>query len=600
MSNPFNSAIKYLREILFIVGDDRKKLPWIISLFFLSSFLDFAGLGLIGPYITLIINPEYLIESQTGLFLQKLGFSLETKDLIMTIGFSLIVVFLLKAVFIVIIKRIIYYFSFNKQMKLQTYLIQAYQQLPYTLYLARNSAEYIQTINGLVARFIGGVLKNLLFILSEGIVGIVILCFLAWTNGIALALLVLLLAVTMFTYDRFFRRNLKSYGERHAMGSKQVIRGINEGMEGFKEIRILGKAFYFQKMVHNGALEVRDMEVKSTLIGITPRYLLEFILILYLVLFVGVSTFLGHDFSLMGPTLSMFAVAGLRLVPLATTLSSSLISFRYGRYATSSLYKDLQVINNQDAPDHPILFSDVEKTEYFSKLELINLCFHYPNVENLVLDNINLSIKPGDSIGLIGPSGAGKTTLVDVLLGLLDPQSGEIKYNNEAMHDCLDMWHAQVAYLPQEIFLIDDTLRNNVAMGIFKSEIDEDKVYESLLQARLMDLVNQLPDGIDTIIGERGVRFSGGQRQRVALARAFYHGRSVLVMDEATSSLDNKTEQEIVEEIHHLKGRKTLIVIAHRLTTVQHCDRIHRLDQGRIVESGTFEQVIGGNKTVKY
>jgi ABC-type multidrug transport system fused ATPase/permease subunit len=182
---------------------------------------------------------------------------------------------------------------------------------------------------------------------------------------------------------------------------------------------------------------------------------------------------------------------------------------------------------------------------------------------------------------------------------LLEPQRGKILYNNVPLQEMLDLWRAQVAYLPQEIFLTDDTLRNNVAMGIPDPEIDVTRVQESLHKARMKDFVDQLPDGLNTLMGERGVRFSGGQRQRVALARAFYHGRSVLVMDEATSSLDNKTEQEIVEEIHHLKGRKTLIVIAHRLTTVQHCDRIYKLDQGRIVESGTFEQVIGSDKTVK-
>ena len=588
------SVIKYLREILFILGDDCKKLPWIISLFFLSSFFDLIGLSLIGPYISLIINPETLTQSRTGFFLQELGFSLEPRDLTITIGLCLVIVFFLKTIIIIIIKRAISYFSFNRQMKLQTYLMQTYQQLPYTLYLSRNSAEYIQTINGLVTGFIGGVLKALLLILSEGIVGIVVLCFLAWTNGIALTVLIILLGGTMFIYDHFFRRNLKLYGEKHIVASERVIKGIQEGMVGFKEIRILGKASYFLKMVHDGAKVVRDMIVKQEVIGSAPRYLLEFILILYLVLLVGISSSLGYNLQLMGPILGMFIMASLRLVPAASLLSGSLLSFRYNRYATSRLYEDMQLIQNRDVLSHPIIFSDLEKKEHFSKLELINLCFRYPNVNNLVLENINFSIKSGDSIGLIGPSGAGKTTLVDILLGLLDPQDGEIKYNNVTLHDSLDVWLAQVAYLPQEIFLTDNTLRNNVAMGIADSEIDENRVHKSLLQARLKELVDQLPDGIDTFIGERGVRLSGGQRQRVAIARAFYHNRSILVMDEATSSLDHKTEQEIVEEIHHLKGKKTLIVIAHRLTTVQHCDRIYRLDQGRIVESGTFAQVIGG------
>ena len=208
------------------------------------------------------------------------------------------------------------------------------------------------------------------------------------------------------------------------------------------------------------------------------------------------------------------------------------------------------------------------------------------------LSNISLRITAGKTIGLIGPSGSGKTTLVDVLLGLLEPQSGSLEYNGIPLQEILWDWRAQVAYLPQEVFLIDNTLKCNVALGVPDNMIDERRVLQALSQARLAKMLEQLPYGIETILGERGVRLSGGQRQRVALARAFYHRRSVLVMDEATSALDNSTEKEIVEEIKQLKGKITMIVIAHRLTTVEHCDRIYYLENGQVVKEGHPDKVL--------
>ena len=219
--------------------------------------------------------------------------------------------------------------------------------------------------------------------------------------------------------------------------------------------------------------------------------------------------------------------------------------------------------------------------------------FSYPNTTLIALNNISLEIQSGESIGLIGVSGSGKTTLVDILLGLMSPQQGTIKYNGNPLHDVLSIWRDQVAYMPQEIFLIDDTLKRNIALGVNDENID-DKILELALdQAELKEIVYHLPDGIDTIIGERGVRLSGGQRQRIALARAFYHGRNILVMDEATSALDSETEKEIVDEIQKFKGKKTIIVIAHRSSTIQYCDRIYKLENGSIVKQGSPKEMIG-------
>ena len=233
-----------------------------------------------------------------------------------------------------------------------------------------------------------------------------------------------------------------------------------------------------------------------------------------------------------------------------------------------------------------------KKGNDFQRLSMEQVSYTYPLVTSKALIDVSLEINSGEAIGLIGPSGSGKTTLVDMLLGMLEPQKGVIKYNDENIITTIKKWRSQVAYLPQQVFLIDDELRNNVALGVDEESIDERQILEALRQANLSELVQELPNGVNTQLGERGIRLSGGQRQRVALARAFYHNRNVLVMDEATSALDNDTEQEIVKEIQQLKGKKTMIVIAHRLTTLQHCDRIYELKKGKVVNVKSYRELI--------
>ena len=558
-------------------------------LFLGSALLDLAGIGLIGPYVALVIDPR-VVDGRLGDVMVAMGAPREQRAGLILLGLSLVGIFLLKAIATIIIQRAVIRFSKNQIVRLQSTLMQVYQALPYTEFLGRNSSEYVYGINGLTPIF-GAVVLIALRIISDGIVAMAILGLLAWQNAPALALLAGLLLAVINGYDRLFRRNLGRYGEQSNVAATTMVRGVHEGMEGLKEIRILGKEQHFHRMVHDGAKDYARFSTRMQVIMLAPRYLLEVTMMAFVVSLVLLILVLGHDLQVLVPTLGMFGVAALRLTPSANTLSTSLVQLRYNRNSISRLYRDLQTVARvpRERSESPLEFAPDE----FRILALDQVRFTYPNARQPALQTLSLEIRAGESIGLIGPSGSGKTTLVDVLLGLLEPQAGKVRYNDLPLKDTLAQWRAQVAYLPQQVFLIDDTLRRNVALGIEDAEIDETRVKEALRQARLTELVKQLlPDGVDTLLGDRGIRLSGGQRQRVALARAFYHGRSVLVMDEATSALDNETEREVVEEIRRLKGQKTLIVIAHRWTTVQHCDRIYRLQKGAIVEQGTYNRVI--------
>lgn len=584
-----NRLLQYIREVLYLLGDNRRKIPWMLFLFLASSVLDLAGISLIAPYVAILVSPETFTQSNFYPFFVSLGMVTEQEELLTTLGLLLLSVFVFKAVAAILINLIIVRFCYKQGIHLRLLLMTSYQNLPYIHYLHRNSSEFVHNI-ALAGKFSESILQSILRLISDGLVALVILVLLALNNPIALGLLVLLLGSLIFIYDQIFRPNIGRYGRQSNEYSTQMVKSIHEGIEGLKEIRILGKEKHFQRMLHEGAKGYASVSTKSAMITTSPRYLLEFLLVAFVVFTVFISIMLGEDLKSLLPTLGMFGIASLRLVPAANQILSGITKIRFGRNSVALLYSDLQYLEQQVNLDNETIRTNVSA---FQLLSLYNVSFSYPSTQQQALNDVSLEINKGDAIGLTGPSGSGKTTFVDILLGLMKPQSGEINFNGQPLSNNLSEWRSQVAYLPQQVFLIDSSLRNNVALGLDEHEIDDEKVEEALRQARLSDLVKQLPQGFDTMLGERGIRLSGGQRQRVALARAFYHDRNVLVMDESTSSLDNETEREIVEEIKRLKGNKTLIIIAHRLTTLQHCNRIYQLERGGLVKQGSYEDVVG-------
>ena len=583
------SAYQYLIEILYLVGESRSKLPALILLFLFSSILDLLGLGLIAPYVSLIMNFENQNTDWIGNKIIALGLPMEQEFILIWMGVLLITVFLFKALTALYINHTIIVFSNMQEVRLKSYLMQTYQHLPYTEYIKRNSAEYVNAIIGHTISF-RGALEMGLKTLSDGIIAIAIFSLLALTNGIALSLLVIILGVLVFGYDRVFRSRIKEYGRQSHHYATRLVQGVNEGIEGFKEIRILGREKYFYDLIKHNAERWTQNQGKTNIISSSPRYFLEFVLITFIVMLVITAYLFGNNLKALVPTIGFIGMAALRLLPVIHGLSNSLVHLRHNRFAVGWLYTDL--IKLKESPKSVWKSSNKSTNGEFHELVLDGIQYFYPESKMPALDQISLRIQEGETVGFIGPSGAGKTTLVDLILGLLKPSKGSLLYNGEELKGSLSRWQSQIAYLPQQVFLIDNTLRNNVALGINDNEIDDQLVHESLNNASLQEFVDTLPQGIETKLGERGVRLSGGQRQRVAIARAFYHGRNVLVMDEATSALDHETESEIVEEIKRLKGKKTIIVIAHRLTTVQHCDWIYCLEKGKIVNSGPPSKIL--------
>jgi len=583
-----NELKKYFQELLYLVGKDKRKLPFFFLLFLFSSLLDVVGLGLIVSYIQLIVSPENINEGYIYDIQEFFGVHQPPNEILTTLGASLLLVFLIKAVFGVYVENKLIIFGELQRSLLQSKLMWAYQHISFLDFLSKNTSYYINLINT-STYYHGSAVRTALKLLSNSIITIAVLIMLMLTSPIVSLLMILFLGTLVVSYSYFLKNRIIESSQLNQKYSENMIKAINEGMHGYKEIRILGKETFFHDKVKENSNNVARVQGNYQTLIMVPRYLLEFIIITALVISVLVSIKFGSDLQLLAPTIALFGVAAIRLLPMMNFYSEGINRLRYSRHYVSLLYNDVSKLKRYKAIKEK---ESTENSDLFMHITLKNTSFIYLGTQHHAIDDISMTIKAGEAIGIIGASGSGKTTLINTILGLIEPQSGNILYNNLPLNNNIHKWHKHVAYLPQDSFITDDSVRHNVALGIEDSKIDDSHVYQSLRKASLDDLIEQLPDDINTILGENGMRLSGGQRQRIVLARAFYHNRDVLIMDESTSALDNATEREVVNEIQKLKGSITLIVIAHRMSTIEHCDRIYLLENGKIIDQGNYKHIV--------
>ena len=586
-----NSNETSVNKVLYLLGARKRKLSWMLLLFLTASLFDVLGIGLIVPYVELIVRPDDFIQSELGGIFTDLFGILSTEDLLIVFGVVLVSVFVIKMIFGLLINYIILNFCFSLAVDLKSNLMQTYQQMSYIEYIKRNSSEYIYNIN-LASVFSQSILLSIMRVISESVVAISIILLLFLYNGIALFMLVALIGGVTIAYDQLFKKRIEANGTIINKSSTLMIQALKEAIDGLKEVRILGKENFFHNTVVETSKQYSQASVSTQIFTSAPRYLLELVLILFIVLLVISTLLLGQDIQALLPTLTIFGVASIRLIPSANQIISNITRLRFQKDALNIFYDDYK--EKQSSVKQKHLSSNIDTSDFskFESLVLNKVGFTYPGAAVPALTKVDLKISSGDSIGIIGTSGSGKSTLVDILLGFLTPQEGAILYNGQGLDKVINSWRSQVAYLPQEIFLIDASLKDNIALDTNSERENDENINNSLRQAQLSELIDQLPQGVKTIIGENGIRLSGGQRQRIALARAFYHDKNILVMDESTSALDTDTEREIVDEIKLLKGDKTMIVIAHRITTLQHCDHIYQFEKGEIVWSGSYSDLL--------
>lgn len=584
-----------IKKINYVL-DRRQKINLCILLviIFIGAFVELLGVSAIMPLINVAMNPETIDEKWYFVLISKYTGFTEPNQMILFLAVLLIVIYILKNAYVIVMYSLQYRFVFNNQQRLSVRMMKSYMQQDYLFHISKNVAEFqrniINDINGFFT-----VALNALQFLAEFSVSVVLVIFLLvqdWVSTVAVATLLFLF---MGVFTIFFRKVLVKIGEESRQANVQVTKWLFQAFSGIKEIKVANRETFFIANYDRSYKDCARAQRQQSVLTYLPKPVMETVCICSLMLAMIIKiTVLKSDIASFVTTLSVFAVAAFRMLPSFNKITGYISGMMFNKPAIDAVYKDLMEIEQLmvQKTEEQI---DTQKVSLTTAIELKNVSFRYPESDRWILKEANLGIKKNTSVAFIGASGAGKTTAADLILGILQPEEGIITINGTEIKKCMASWHEAIGYIPQTIYLMDDSIRANVAFGIPDSEIDDAAIEKALREAQLDQFVHTLPDGVNTMIGDRGVKLSGGQRQRIGIARALYRNPSVLVLDEATSALDNDTEKEVMEAIDGLHGTRTLIVIAHRLSTIRKCDKIYEVGNGGFTERNKAE-VLGGEK----
>jgi len=565
--------------------------------FFLMGIMEIIGVGSIGPFISVASNPGII---RTNRYLDRVynyfNFSSDT-SFIYTCGVGVIIVLCLSKISLAGMNFIIYYFSAKCKYGLSIQLLEKYLRQPYIFFLNMNIATLSNRLLGQIAGFVQGVLLSSLQLISASIVSFFIIVLLIVLNPLLAILTSAVLGSSYLFIFLVIRKYITRKGREIVKYEIQKSKCINETFWGIKDIKILSKEKVFINLFKTSSLKSAMNGVFCELAGDLPKVIIESVTISGIIVVILSLIRSGHYMDEFLPILTIYAFGAYKLLPLLQTMYRAISNLKVNTQIIEDLSKDFLEL----PPGTPLVERDIPRMPFRESITLSHVSFSYPNTEKDVIRDQSLVIKHNSSIALVGATGCGKTTLVDIILGLLEPQEGEICVDGVKVSDAnVKNWQKNLGYVPQSIFLTDDTIRNNIAFGIDPDHIDDQAMENAAKMANIHDfVVNELRDGYNTLIGDRGIRLSGGQRQRIGIARAIYHDPSVLILDEATSALDSLTEAAIMDAIGNLNNKKTIIMIAHRLTTVKGCDIIYMMDRGIIVDQGTFRDLYVRNRTFK-
>ena len=550
-----------------------------------GSVLETLSLGLVVPVVGLLTRPNYI--QNFPRINELLGYPTE-HQFVIGMMFALVVVYIAKSFFLIWSAWVQRGYSASVTTRIGRQLFRSYLYQPYAFHLQRNSAVLIRNSqnSGLVMT---GIIDPILVISSDILVTAGLLVLLIKLEPIGSIATISIFGLTSWIFRKFTNSRIKTWGEIQNFHKRMLLQHLQQGFGGVKDVKILGTEEYFASQYGENLLKNSEVVRRFSIAQTLPRFGLEILTIIGLAVLVSTMVLLDSELPEILPVLGLFGAAAFRLLPAVNRLISNFQIINVSRPQVNEVFEDL------DLPDQ-LNHKNSDRSTLTSAISIVDISFSYAESLKNVVSGVSVKIGRGEAVGLIGSSGSGKSTLVDILLGLLEPKSGKVLVDGSDIHDDLRGWQDQIGYVPQSIFLTDDTLRRNVAFGLPKDKIDDDAVRSAIRSAQLEEFVASLPDGMETVVGERGVRLSGVQRQRIGIARALYHNPDVLVLDEATSSLDTETEHGVMQAVQALQGDKTVIIVAHRLSTVEYCDRLYRLENAQIVDEGTFSEVTSRTK----
>jgi len=586
MRKDFSRIISMLPEI------DRRQLWWIFAIMLAMGLIEAVGVGSILPFMAAVMNIDQALENDyLRYFYDNAGFS-DKNQFVIFLGGLVLFVQVARNIFFAIGIWLTSRFSLMCRHHLSETLLSRYLMQPYAYYLTRNTLDLRRNVCNEVNRAITGVLMPGIRIVTKVIVSCFILILLliidpVITLGVALGLG----GIYAGLYNLFYKK-LNRLSKLAKESRRLRFKSASEALAGIKEIKLLGREDGFVCDYSRFSRQNSLVDIKSQVISQMPIFAIEtlFVSIIMLGILYLLSTEQNLSHSI--PMFALYAVAGYRLMPAVQAIFSNLTSIRYNKAILDVLHADFtSKSNTSDRPGENSIAA--ESFRPIRAIELRDITFHYPGHSEPVINNLNLVIQKNTTVALVGSTGSGKTTIIDILLGLLRPSGGRLLVNDiEVESGNVKAWQSNLGYVPQHIYLSDDTIARNIAFGIPENELDSDALVNAATTANLHDfIVHELPNGYQTMVGERGIRLSGGQRQRIGIARALYHNPSMIVLDEATSALDGVTESVVMSAIQNLSHQLTIVMVAHRLNTVEHCDTIHVIQEGSIVSSGTFPEL---------
>lgn len=571
-----------LNKLDYIFDRKQKRQMFILLIaIFIGAMLELVGVSLIMPLIQLISKPEVV---ETNPVLATIYGTLHMKsvtDFFIFLVMVIIVMYFVKNIYLTVMYYCQYSFIYKNQLKCAGRLIDCYLKKPYTYHLDHNTSDMIRNIMLDTDRLFQLIL-SVLNVSSEGLLSMLLIAYLLINDPVMSIAVAGILVVCMGSFRVLTKKKVHAYGQQNQKYDGKMHQAINQALGAVKDIKILHREKYFVNAFISCGEKKMTALINTNFFGTVPKYLIESVCVASILLVLVFKLQNGTSLDSILPKLAAFAVAAFKLLPSVGKISNYMNGITFLKPSIDLIYHDLKETEDMigvEIEDKAPLTDVNEKAE---KISVEHISYSYPGFEETVLNDVSFDIPLGTSIGLIGPSGAGKSTMADVILGILFPKEGRIMYGNMNVHENPLRWAERLAYIPQAIYLADESIRCNVAFGIESDKIDEEAVWNALEEAQLADFVRSLPDGLDTEVGERGVRLSGGQRQRIGIARALYGNPEILVLDEATSALDNDTEKAVMDAIERLHGKKTLLIIAHRLTTIKNCEYIFRVEKGKL------------------
>lgn len=589
-----------VQKLRYIFSHKEKvKLAGLFIIILIGSFAELLGVSVFLPFVQVLMDQNAVNEDEKLSFFYHTFHFESVEQFLIVIAIMIGIVYIGKNLYLTFMQNQMLKFSYQTRMGLATRLLTTYMREPYAFYLNKNTAELQRNLQYDTGQFMA-LVNAVLQLLAEAAVIVCLGLYLFDTSHSITAVIMGLLVLCVGTFFLISKKVSRRLGRQNEGYNAQLYQWINQSIGGIKEVKVLNRENFFIDSYRTVYKKLIKGAKNNELLATIPKYIVETVCIVGMLIAIVVKmTFGRKDFGAFVVQLSAFAVAAFRLLPSVGKVNAYINSIMYSISSLDLIYQDLKEIEGVSATDLDVKDGEISKWNLEREIEVKDITYHYPNSNAAVLKKVNLTIHKGETVALIGSSGAGKTTLADILLGLLEPVEGAIYVDNKNIFEHMSEWHRLLGYIPQAIYLSDDTIRNNIAFGIYEENINDKAVDAALKKAQLYDFVQTLPDGVNTFVGDKGVRLSGGQRQRIGIARALYYDPEVLVLDEATSALDNETEQAVMEAIDGLKGIKTMVIIAHRLTTIRNADSIYEIEDGFAMQRSkeeVFGEMTGGKE----